>query len=65
LFRTKEGLKVNADLNGAANMLRKQVASNLDLDLSRVGRRTLTSVSRIKLWCKPTGSVRKNSLVTN
>jgi putative transposase len=65
LFRTKEGLKINADLNGAANMLRKQVASNLDINLSRVGRRSLTTVSRIKLWGKPKGSVRKNSLITN
>ena len=49
LYRTKTGLIVNADLNGSANILRK-VASNLGIDLSLLGRRTLTSVARIKLW---------------
>lgn len=49
LYRTKTGLIVNADLNGAANILVK-VASNLGIDLSLLGRRTLTSVARIKLW---------------
>jgi putative transposase len=53
LYRTAEGWKVNADLNGAANILRK-VASNLGLDLGRVGRQCLTTAIRIKLWVKPT-----------
>jgi putative transposase len=49
LYRTKTGLIVNADLNGAANILVK-VASNLSIDLGSLGRRTLTSAARIKLW---------------
>ena len=53
LYQSSDGSRVNADLNGAANILRK-VASNLDVDLSRVGRRSLTTVARIKLWTSPT-----------
>jgi putative transposase len=49
LYRTKTGLLVNADLNGSANILKK-VTSNLGLDLSLLGRRTLTTVARIQLW---------------
>jgi transposase len=43
---------INADLNGAANILRK-VASNLSLDLGLLGRRVLTTVARIRLWALP------------
>lgn len=53
LYQSADKSRVNADLNGAANILRK-VASNLGLDLGRVGRRSLTTVARIKLWVKPT-----------
>jgi putative transposase len=53
LYQSKDGSSVNADLNGAANILRK-VASNLGIDLGRVGRRSLTTVARIKLWANPT-----------
>ncbi|MBW4573938.1 MAG: transposase [Aphanothece sp. CMT-3BRIN-NPC111] len=49
LYQTANGSIVNADLNGSANILRK-VASNLNIDLSRLGRRSLTTVARIKLW---------------
>ncbi len=52
LYRTKNRSLINADLNGSANILRK-VARNLDIDLSRLGRRCLTTVSRIKLWAMP------------
>jgi len=52
LYRSANGSIVNADLNGAANILRK-VASNLSLDLGSLGRRTLTSVTRIRLWVLP------------
>jgi IS605 OrfB family transposase len=55
IYRTKTGLLVNADLNASANILKK-VTSNLGLDLSLLGRRTLTSVARIQLWI---GSERK------
>jgi putative transposase len=49
LYRTSDQSLVNADLNGAANILRK-IAGNLGIDLSRLGRRCLTTVSRIRLW---------------
>ena len=52
LYKTSAGSFVNSDLNGSANILRK-VARNLDIDLSRLGRRCLTTVSRIKLWAMP------------
>lgn len=50
LYRT--GLQnwyINADCNGAANILRK-VAMMLGLDLSGIGRGSLTAPTRIKLW---------------
>ena len=53
LYQSYDGSRVNADLNGAANILKK-VASNLGIDLSRVSRRSLTTVARIKLWVSPT-----------
>lgn len=49
LYRTKDGSLVNADLQASANILRK-VAGNLDLDLSRLGRRYLTTVAKVLLW---------------
>lgn len=53
LYTTANKSKVNADLNGAANILNK-VAGNLGINLSRLGRRCLTTVGRIRLWncCK-------------
>lgn len=55
LYRTSDNSLINADLNGAANILRK-VARNLGIDLSRLGRRCLTTVSRIRLWATPKSS---------
>jgi IS605 OrfB family transposase len=52
LYRTGDNSLINADLNGAANILRK-VAKNLGIDLSRLGRRCLTTVGRIRLWSTP------------
>ncbi|AFZ25503.1 transposase, IS605 OrfB family, central region [Cylindrospermum stagnale PCC 7417] len=52
LYRSENGSIVNADLNGAANILRK-VASNLSLDLGLLGRRSLTTVARVRLWKLP------------
>lgn len=49
LYRTANGLIVNSDLNGAANILRK-VAGNLGIDLSDLGRRCLTTAARVRLW---------------
>ncbi len=54
--RTKRGLyksmfygTINADCNGAANILRK-VAATLSLELGRVGRGALTRPTRMKIW---------------
>ncbi len=52
LYKSGNGSMINADLNGAANILRK-VASNLSLDLGLLGRRCLTTVARIRLWALP------------
>ena len=52
LYRSANGTVVNADLNGAANILRK-VASKLGLDLNQLGRRCLTTVARVRLWVLP------------
>lgn len=49
LFRTAANWYVNADCNGAANVLRK-VAAMLELDLSGVSRGGLTAPSRVQLW---------------
>lgn len=53
LYQSADGSIVNADLNGAANILRK-VASKLGIDLNQLGRRSLTTVARIRLWQLPT-----------
>lgn len=53
LYQSSNGSIVNADLNGAANILRK-VASKLGVDLSRLGRRCLTTAARMRLWQLPT-----------
>jgi IS605 OrfB family transposase len=49
LYRTALNWYINADCNGAANVLRK-VATILGLNLSGVGRVPLTAPQRIKLW---------------
>lgn len=49
LYKSRNGSLVNADLNGAANIMRK-VARKLDVDLNRLGRRCLTTVARVRLW---------------
>lgn len=48
LYRTSRGHIVNADANGAANILRK-VATSLSFDLSRVGRVCLTQPVRVNV----------------
>jgi putative transposase len=49
LYRSAAGTKINADCNGAANILRK-VAVKLGLDLSGISRGALIAPLRIKLW---------------
>ena len=48
LYRTADGFFVNADLNGAANILRK-VSGRLGLSLNQLSRRSLAVVARIRL----------------
>ncbi|MFB2983535.1 RNA-guided endonuclease InsQ/TnpB family protein [Microseira sp. BLCC-F43] len=52
LYKSKNGSLVNADLNGAANIMSK-VARKLGIDLSRLGRRSLATVARVRLWALP------------
>ncbi|NEP24832.1 MAG: IS200/IS605 family element transposase accessory protein TnpB [Moorea sp. SIO3I6] len=52
LYRSANKSIINADLNGSANILRK-VARKLGLNLNRLGRRSLTTVARIRLWKLP------------
>lgn len=52
LYQSANGFRVNADLNGAANILSK-VAKNLGINLDKLGRRTLTTVARVRLWVIP------------
>ena len=49
LYRTNRGWEINADCNGASNILRK-VSTILRLNLSGVSRVSLTTPQRIKLW---------------
>jgi len=52
LYQSANGSIINADLNGSANILRK-VASNLSIDLGLLGRRCLTTATRVRLWVLP------------
>ncbi|MGL5878720.1 MAG: RNA-guided endonuclease InsQ/TnpB family protein, partial [Xenococcaceae cyanobacterium] len=49
LYRTAINWYINADGNGAANIIRK-VSRTLGLDLSRLSRGVLTRLQRISLW---------------
>ncbi|WP_210407253.1 RNA-guided endonuclease TnpB family protein [Hydrocoleum sp. CS-953] len=49
MYHTGKGLLVNADLNGAANILRK-VETQLGLSLVKVCRRVLTLATRFPIW---------------
>jgi putative transposase len=49
LFRTANNQYINADCNGAANILRK-VATTLGFDLSGVSMGSLTAPTRIRFW---------------
>ncbi|NEO90921.1 MAG: IS200/IS605 family element transposase accessory protein TnpB [Moorea sp. SIO3G5] len=60
LYRSGDNSVVNADLNGSANILRK-VASKLGIDLSRLGRRSLTTVARVRLWALPQSNLSAES----
>jgi putative transposase len=49
LFRTAKNYFVNADLNGCANILKK-VARTLNIDLAELGKGTLTTPVRWRIW---------------
>ena len=49
LYRTAQTQCINADCNGAANIIRK-VATTLGLDLREVGSGELITPLRIRLW---------------
>ena len=49
LYRTANGLLINADCNGAANIARK-VAATLGIDLAGASRGALTTPLRVPLW---------------
>lgn len=51
LYRTVQNWRINADCNGAANILKK-VAAKLGLNLSRVSRGVLTAPIKLRLWPK-------------
>jgi putative transposase len=49
LYRSAQGLTLNADVNGAANIIRKSKVA-IDSIIERVGSGLLTNPLRIKLW---------------
>lgn len=60
LYRTASGWLINADCNGAANIATK-VATQLGLDLTEVGRGSLTLPRRVDLFKGLSKSYRKRS----
>ena len=60
LYRTSQGFLINADCNGAANIVRK-VATQLGLNLVEVGRGSLTLPRRVDLFKGLSKSYRKKS----
>jgi IS605 OrfB family transposase len=49
VYKTSDGFKLNADCNGAANILRK-VAVMLGVDLSGISRGCLSQPKKVRLW---------------
>lgn len=49
LYRSKDGFRINADCNGAANILRK-VAAKLGFNLDGVSRGALIAPLKVRLW---------------
>ena len=63
LYRSADGIVINADLNGAANILRK-VVSKLGINLNQLNRRCLTTVARVRLWVLPKPTLLAESSVS-
>ncbi|MBN3941610.1 MAG: transposase [Nostoc sp.] len=57
MYRTAKGQLINADLNGAANILRK-VETQLGLSLVKVCRQVLTLATRYRIWETKTKKLR-------
>jgi putative transposase len=49
VYKTFDGFRVNADCNGAGNILRK-VAVMLGIDLSKISRGCLSEPKKVRLW---------------
>ncbi len=49
LFKTSTGVRINADCNGAANIIRK-VAMMAKLSLAGIGRGCLSQPTKVLLW---------------
>lgn len=49
LYRSKDGFRINADCNGAANILRK-VAAKLGFNLDGVSRGALIAPLKVRIW---------------
>ncbi|QNP31284.1 RNA-guided endonuclease InsQ/TnpB family protein [Cylindrospermopsis curvispora] len=49
VYETSDGFKINADCNGAANILKK-VAVMLGIDLSGISRGSLSQPQKVRLW---------------
>ncbi|MGB3639505.1 MAG: zinc ribbon domain-containing protein, partial [Rivularia sp. (in: cyanobacteria)] len=48
-FKTSTGIKVNADCNGAINIIKK-VAAIFKFDLDKVSRGVLSTPKKVRLW---------------
>ncbi len=59
LYRTKKGRLINADCNGAANIIKK-VAKQLEINLAKIGRGSLALPQRYDVITCLTKSYRKN-----
>ncbi|NJL56828.1 IS200/IS605 family element transposase accessory protein TnpB [bacterium] len=63
LYRTAQNWYINADCNGAANILRK-VSMTLGLDLNGVSRGALTRPTRISIWVTAKKTRRETALAS-
>jgi len=64
LYPSADGTVIDADLNGAGNILRK-VASKLGVNLNQRSRRCLTTVARVRLWVLPKAALFAESSVSS
>jgi putative transposase len=64
MYKSRDGHIINADCNGAANIMRK-VATQLGLNLAEVGRASLTVPQRFNLFTRLNKSYRKRCVAAN